>query len=117
MFVVDTNILIYALDSSCEEHGTCRTLLEEWRQSPGPWYTTWSILYELLRVATHPRVFRRPLTIQQAWRFADTLLTSPGLRVLVEGPNHTDMVTRTFDEITALRGNLLHDAHTAGCRY
>jgi toxin-antitoxin system PIN domain toxin len=113
MFVVDTNILIYALDTSYEEHSACRKLLEGWRQTPGPWYTTWGILYELLRVATHPRVFRRPLTIQQAWRFVDILLTSPGLRVLVESPNHAEAVTRTVQEIGGLRGNVLHDAHTA----
>ncbi len=113
MFVVDTNILIYAADSHCQEHARCRALLEEWRKDLLPWYTTWGILYEFLRVSTHPRVFQRPLSIDQAWRFVDILLASPSLRVLSEGRHHAEVAARTFQEIQGLRGNLLHDAHTA----
>jgi predicted nucleic acid-binding protein len=78
-----------------------------------PWYTTWGILYEFFRVSIHPRVFKLPLSIDQAWRFIEVLLSSPGLRLLSERPNHTEIASKTFQEVLGLRGNLLHDAHTA----
>ena len=43
----------------------------------------WGILYEFLRVSTHPRVFAKPWTIQDAWGFVAAVLASPGLRVLI----------------------------------
>lgn len=113
MFLLDTNVLIYAADSQCQEHKQCRALLEKCRKDSLPWYTTWGILYEFLRVSTHPRVFKTPLTIDQAWLFANVLFASPGLRILSEGQHHAEVAVKTFQEIQGLRGNLLHDAHTA----
>ena len=113
MFVVDTNILVYARDSGAREHDKCKRLLEDWRRSPAAWYTTWSILYEFLRVVTHPRVFRRPLSLEEAWHFLDSIFASRGLRILANGSNHATVAATTFGEIQGIRGNLLHDAHTA----
>ena len=66
MFAVDTNILVYAVHAGADEHELCRALVEEWRVDTLPWATTWSVLYEFLRVSTHPKVFSSPLTISQA---------------------------------------------------
>lgn len=71
MFVVDTNVLVYATDADSPAHARCRELLIEWRARASAWYTTWSILYEFLRVVTHPRVFRFPWTLADAWGFVD----------------------------------------------
>jgi len=60
VFVVDTNILLYAANRDCSEHAKCRELVLEWRAQVSPWYLTWGIVYEFLRVATHPKVLRRP---------------------------------------------------------
>ncbi len=113
MFVIDTNVLVYAVNTSCPEYEQCRTLVEDSRRGPGPWYITWSLIYEFLRVVTHSRVFRQPITLQRAWEFVDTLLASPGLQVLVQGPRHAEVAALTIRETPGLKGNLLHDAHTA----
>jgi uncharacterized protein len=113
VFVVDTNVLVYAADQAAEEHARCRQLVETWRTHVLPWYTTWSVFYEFLRVSTHPRVFRRPWTATAAWRFVESLLASPGLGILVETPRHPEVAAMTVAEIPGLRGNLWHDARTA----
>ena len=113
MFVLDTNVLIYAANSACPEHAACRGLLERARTGSLPWYTTWGILYEFLRVSTHPRVFSQPWTIHDAWRFVAALLAARGLTVLIETGRHPAVAAQTFAEVPAVRGNLLHDAHTA----
>jgi uncharacterized protein len=113
MFMVDTNVLIYAADRSFEEHEACRAKLETWRSGKLPWYLTWGIVYEFLRVVTHPRVLKQPWTVQAAWRFVEALQASPGLSMLVETRRHAALTTQTFGEIPSIRGNVLHDTHTA----
>jgi hypothetical protein len=113
VFAVDTNILLYAAERGFSEHVRCRTLLEEWRRQASPWYTTWGILYEFVRVATHSRVFATPWTAPGAWQFVDALLASPGLAVLTETDRHRAVVREVFAAVPLLAGNLMHDAHTA----
>src|SRR5512139_1562400 len=113
MFVVDTSVLVYAADEDSPFHVPCREQLEQWRRQPGAWYVTWGILYEFLRVTTHPRVMRRPWSGQDAWRFVAALLASPGLDVLVPTDRHSAVAEQVFMEVPQLVGNLVHDAHTA----
>ena len=113
MFVIDTNVLLYSVNRRAREHEACRQLVERHRTDPLPWAVTWTILYEFLRVSTHPRVFEHPLSSKMAWSCVDSLLASPSLQVLVGGPRHREVARRTFAELPDLRGNLVHDAHTA----
>jgi toxin-antitoxin system PIN domain toxin len=113
MFAVDTNIFVYSVHKGAEEHEQCRELVEKCRVDAFPWATTWSIIYEFLRVSTHPRVFSSPLKIAEAWSFVEVLLASTSLQLLVEGERHADVAAGVFAELPDLRGNLTHDAHTA----
>ena len=113
MYVVDTNILVYAADRNCEEHSICFKLLEDLRHGFLPWFLTWSIIYEFLRVSTHPKVFRKPLEIKESLKFIELLLSSTGLKILVEGQNHVQLAASTLTEIKGIKGNKLHDTHTA----
>ena len=113
MFVVDTNVLLYAADRDASEHEVCRALLAGWRQQPSAWHLTWGVVYEFLRVATHPNVFRKPFSLADAWLFLEALFASPSLSLLVATERHANVVAEVFSEIPDLRGNLLFDAHTA----
>ncbi len=113
MLLVDTNILVYSADADSPFHASCRSWLERQRLRADAWYTTWSILYEFLRVTTHPRVMRRPWSVADAWKFAQALLASPGLDILVATERHAMVAEQVLEEIPHLAGNLLHDAHTA----
>jgi toxin-antitoxin system PIN domain toxin len=113
LFVVDTNVLVYAADEDSPHHKNCRQLLKEWSLQPNAWFVTWGILYEFLRVTTHPRVMRRPWTAPRAWSFVSALLASPGLELLVPTERHEAVAARVFGEIPHLAGNIVHDAHVA----
>jgi toxin-antitoxin system PIN domain toxin len=113
VFVVDTNVLVYAADVDAAEHERCRELVEGWRRRSAAWYLTWGISYEFLRVVTHPRVFRRPWTSDGALRFLEGLWHSPGLGILVPTDRHTDVLTEVIGDVPRLSGNLIHDAATA----
>jgi len=85
----------------------------QWRAQAAPWYLTWGIDYEFLRVVTHPRVFRTPFSMAEAKRFVDALFASPSLRVLVETDRHRHVADEVFSEVPGIAGNLVFDAHTA----
>jgi len=113
MFVVDTNILVYAADKSSPAHDLCREKIEEWRRQSSPWYATWGILYEFLRVITHPRFFRQPWGVAQAWGFVEALLASPTFGLLAPSERHAQVAAEVLKKGEHLRGNLIYDAQTA----
>jgi hypothetical protein len=113
MFVVDTNILVYAANADSPFHEPSRRRLEEWRRSTAAWYLTWGICYEFLRVVTHRRALRSPWTGAAAWRFLEAVLASPGLGLLVPTERHAAVAAGIIEESSPVAGNLWHDAMTA----
>ncbi len=113
MLVVDTNVLVSAADADSPFHEPCRNWLARQRARPDAWFTTWPIVYEFLRVTTHPRVMRRPWTVGAAWQFVTALLASPGLSVLVQTQRHAEIAEDVISELPHIAGNLIHDTHTA----
>jgi toxin-antitoxin system PIN domain toxin len=113
MFVVDTNILLYAANKKAPEHQICRSTLQKWRRQPSPWYLTWGIVYEFLRVVTHPRVFKSPWGLSHACGFIMALIASPTLGILQETERHLDVAAEIFESLPSLSGNILFDTHTA----
>lgn len=77
MFVVDTNLLLYAVNLDSPEHERAHALVREWRSGERPWFLTWGIVYEFLRVATHGRIFATPLNLATAREWLDALLAAP----------------------------------------
>jgi toxin-antitoxin system PIN domain toxin len=113
VFVVDTNVLVYAADADSPFHAPCRALVDGARKQAPAWYLTWSICYEFLRVVTHPRVFRRPWSAAQGWSFLAALIASPSAGVLVQTERHAAVAAQVVAELPHLAGNQMHDAHTA----
>ena len=69
--MLDTNVRVYTADRDSPYHVACHRLVLESRERVSPWYVTWGMCYELLRVVTHRRMFRRPLAAGEAWSFVD----------------------------------------------
>lgn len=113
MFAVDTNILLHAANRGSPLHAKANELVRRWRAGREPWGTTWSIVYEFLRVVTHRGAFLRPLTFEEAWSFVDGLLVSPRFQILVETERHGEVVRDLLRECPWASGNLMHDLHTA----
>ena len=113
MFVVDTNVLVYAANADSPHRDRCRERLQDWQLRASAWFLTWGICYEFLRVATHPRLFRRPLRAPEAWQFIASLLAAPALTVLVPTDRHARVAGEVIAEMPSLAGNMLHDATTA----
>jgi hypothetical protein len=113
VFVVDTNLLIHAANASFPGRQRIRSLLAEWNSSQERWFVTWSVIYEFMRVVTHPTVFAHPLTVADAWSFIESLRLSPSFGILVETDRHAEVVRDLTREYPHVSGNLVHDLHIA----
>lgn len=113
MFVIDTNLLLYAVNPDALEHARARGLLEEWRRGDRDWFVTWGIIYEFLRVSTHPRVFQAPITLTQAHKWIAALLAGRDDSILVATDRHTGVLEQVVASHPRVRGNPVHDLHIA----
>jgi toxin-antitoxin system PIN domain toxin len=110
--IVDTNILLYGANADAEEHEAAVRFLQSAGVSADLWYLTEGILYEFLRVSTHPKVFPRPLRWQEAWAFLTPLLASPSFQVVTAGEGHWSLLEETLGGLTHPSGNLFFDVRT-----
>lgn len=112
MIALDTNILVYAKRGEVAEHDRALELLRELAEGERPWALPWPCVYEFLRVVTHPRVFDPPTELEAALSDVESLLGSPSLVLLGEGPTHFEHL-RQLAAPARSSGNLVHDAHIA----
>jgi toxin-antitoxin system PIN domain toxin len=110
--VIDTNLLLYAVNSDAPEHEKAFAFLAEAGRSGAGWCLTEGIVYEFLRVSTHPRVFGKPLTSAQALSFLRPFLESPRFSMLVAGPRHWATLGQVLAEERRASGNLFFDLRT-----
>jgi hypothetical protein len=113
MFLVDTNLLIYAANRRSPRHAAARLALDTWHSGSEAWFLTWSIIYEFMRATTHTRTLEHPLTFAEAWSFIQDLRASPSFGILVETDHHPEVVRDLTREYPRISGNRLHDLHVA----
>ncbi len=113
MILIDTNILLYSINSDDPRSPRAGHALESLVNSGASWALSWSIVYEFLRVSTHPRVFSSPLDTETAWAFLSDLIRHPSGLILSETSIHKDTVDLCIAESPRIQGNLLHNFHLA----
>ena len=111
-YSVDVNILLYASDDSSPRHAAAMDFLKRRGTDPELFCLSWITLMSYLRIATHPRIFSRPLSPGEALANVHSLLAMPRVRVLSEADGFLD-VYREVTSHFAVRGNLVPDAHMA----
>lgn len=70
------------------------------------------VLSSFIRIATHPRIFRRPSGLTEALAFASVLLEQPNCQILQPGPRHWEIFGSLCRSAKAA-GNLVQDAWLA----
>lgn len=112
MLVVDSNILLYAVNRAAPEAAVCRSLLEEWSNGFEPWFLGWGSIYEFMRVVTHPRM-PNPLMPRDALAFLGDFFASPSLNILEPTDQHLAVLREVLEEVPGLSGNAMFDLRTA----
>jgi toxin-antitoxin system PIN domain toxin len=111
--LVDTNVLLAATIRQLPAHAECRAFAERLLSSSSPWCLSWVNIYEFLRVATHPRVFSKPLRWSEARAALAPFLEHPRLELIVETPGHRAALERVVEDAGSVAGNFVHDCHLA----
>jgi toxin-antitoxin system PIN domain toxin len=111
-YTLDANILIYASDEGSPQHARARDVLARLAAGPEIAYLFWPTVLAYLRIATHPAIFSRPLSIGEAVDNVDQLLRRAHVRTTGEG----ERFWRTLRDVIGdarPSGNLVPDAHLA----
>lgn len=112
MILCDVNVLLYAFRADCDRHEAYRAWLLERLGGSENVGVSELVLSALVRVATHPRVFRFPSAPAEAFAFAEALRSAPGVVPVSPGPRHWS-IFRDLCERSGARGNLVPDAYLA----
>jgi toxin-antitoxin system PIN domain toxin len=110
--VIDTNLLLYGVNGDAPEHVAAREFLAGIGRGADAWYVSEGILYEFLRVATHPKVFPQPLTWREAMAFLTPFLEADRVRVVGAEERHWAILQEVLAPLTHPSGNLFFDVRT-----
>lgn len=112
MIIPDVNVLVGAFRADAPRHEGLRAWLEGAVAGVEVVGLTDAVLGGVVRVITHPRVFARPSTLEEALGQVDALRTADGVARVVPGPRHWEVVEALCRAADA-RGNLVADAQHA----
>lgn len=112
MIAIDTNILVYAHRKDSPWHEAAKKVVLDLANSDAPWAIPWPCYHEFLSVATHPKIYQPPSTIQTGLAYLEDLRGSTSLRSLAEETGY-------FEKMAALalkgklKGPKIHDCRIA----
>ncbi len=66
MILPDANLLLYAYDRSGPFHDRAKAWWERFMSGPAPIILVPTVVFAFVRISTHPRVFRNPLSASEA---------------------------------------------------
>lgn len=112
MMLVDANLLLYAVNSAATQHEAARRWLDAMLSGTEEVGFAWPAILAFLRIATHPGLFPRPLSVQVATAKMDAWLAQPVSRVLDPATEHWMRFAELLRQ-TQCTGNLIQDAHLA----
>lgn len=88
MILIDANLLLYAYDPQAAEHERSKAWLEDTLSGTQLVRFAWLTLWAFVRIATNPRVFEDPLTVNEATEAVATWLEQPVAGILDPGERH-----------------------------
>ena len=112
MILIDVNVLVYAKRLDFPYHSRFRTWLEETLDSDSTVGVSELILSGVVRILTHPQIFREPTQLNEALEYVDSLRQHPRVLPVAPGPRHWETFTRLCKS-AGVKGNLVSDAYFA----
>jgi toxin-antitoxin system PIN domain toxin len=105
----DVNVLLSAFRADGERHGDCRAWLDGVVNSDSAFGLSPQVLSSVVRIVTHPGIYREPTSTSEAIEFCNVLLDQPHCQIIVPGPRHWGIFTKLCHRAHAT-GNLVPDA-------
>lgn len=112
MLLVDANVLLHAVNERARQHAPARDWLIAALGGREPVAFAWLVLLAFLRIGTHPSVFPRPLTAEQAAEPVERWLAASPAITVEPGARHLPLL-RGLLAASGTAGNRVSDAHLA----
>lgn len=112
MILVDANLLLYAEDQLSPDHRAAREWWDKQLSGMLPVCLCWEVLGAFIRIATNPRVFEHPLSLDQALDRVQSWLDQPCTRLVTPTDQHWGVLSKMLREGQAV-ANLVPDARLA----
>lgn len=110
--LLDANLLLYAVDATSPSHDRASEWLERTLNGDQRVGLPWQSIGAFLRIATHPRVTRNPLSTEDAWRHVQSWLDADPTWI-PPATARTAVVLARLMRATPITGNLVTDAQLA----
>lgn len=110
--LIDANILLYAMDEESPFHERAASWLTEQLNGPRRVGMPWQSLTAFARIATNPRAYMQPLSVDDAWEQIDSWLDREVTWVPIPTARHREILG-SLVRMHQVHGNLVPDAHLA----
>jgi toxin-antitoxin system PIN domain toxin len=112
MILIDANLLLYAYDSSSEQHRAAADWLSACLSGPELAGFAWMTILAFLRIGTHPRLRAQPFSSAEAAAIVQEWLDQPNVRILTPTDRHWTILKGLLGT-AQVRAALVTDAHLA----
>lgn len=112
MIVPDVNLLLYAHITAFPQHAAARAWWEGLLDGDAEVAVMAPALFGFVRVATNPRVFQPPMSVDEAVSHGRAWLECPHVTYPIPGPRHLDIAFRLLAEL-GTGANLTTDVQLA----
>jgi len=122
MILPDVNVLIYAFRRDSARHAEYRAWLQAVVDGPNAYGVSAQVLAGMVRICTHPTIFRQTSSLAETLAFCEALLEPTHSTLIQPGDRHWSIFT-DLCESSDVSGNLVHDAWFAalaiehGCQW
>ena len=112
MFLVDANVLLYAVNEDAPHHAEARTWLDAALVGPEEVGFDALVTLAFLRITTRREIFPRPLSLDEACSVLAAWRSGAASLAVGPGPGHGERLCALLAR-TGTAGNLTNDAHLA----
>lgn len=112
MILVDTNLLVYAVNEESTAHEKARVWLDAKLNGPLGVAMPWPVLNGFVRLISNPRVLPNPMPPARAWSQVEEWLALDATFTPEPTHRHQEILASLMPYVT--RAELLPDAHLAG---
>ena len=109
MILFDANVLVYGFRSDAADHQRYKAWIESVMNGPSEYAVSTDVLAIVIRICTHPRVFRRPSPLEDVRQFCRVLIQQPNARIVSPGKQH-GFIFESVCEAFGVKGNLVQKA-------
>lgn len=112
MFIVDANVLLYAVNEDTDHHDRARRWLDGALAGTSGVGLPWIVLLAFLRISTNPNILPTPLRMADAADQIEAWLAAPAAVIVEPSSRHLTVLAGLLAE-TSTGANLVNDAHLA----